>query len=624
FGYLVAVLLQAVAVAGTALLVQFMPSFHFLAAPLILVALVVALGWGAVPGLVATLVGMLLLLTLTVSPSFALSIAHTANVPDILMYLIIGTTSSLLVGSIARARALAVTTRQEAERACQHLHNLFMQAPTPIMLLREPEHRLELVNPLSWIAGKPDVVGKTLREVLPEDESHGVLQHVDQVYTTGTVLSVAELRVPGDQRGDGTREEQYFDVVYQPIRTTSDEVDGIMILSVDVTEQVRARQRVKELVAQLEREKEALRVSEERARMISELTADYAYVYRLQPDGTIVREWTTSSFTRMNRAAPEELDAYDWESAVHPADRSLIAARVAVVRAGNPDVREWRVLTRSGEVRWLRDSCRPIIDQECDRPIRIYGAAQDITKRKETEQQKDDFISIAAHELRTPIAIVRGFAQTLLVQTARGKGPQLAAWQEKALAGLDLAAQRLSSITDDLLDMARLQAGLLELRWEPTDLVMLAQRVVTRQQMTTEQHTLALVPAVERLVVQGDPRRMEQVLSNLVGNAIKYSPDGGHIEVTIAEDSERQEVLLSVRDHGMGIPARQQAHIFGRFVQADNARASGIAGTGLGLYLCRELIERHSGQIWFESVEGQGSTFFIRLPIASPAAPARL
>jgi signal transduction histidine kinase len=450
-----------------------------------------------------------------------------------------------------------------------------MQAPTPIVLLREPEHRLELVNPLSPIVGKRDVVGKTLREVLPEDESHGVLQLVDQVYTTGTALSVEELRVPGDQRGDGSRQEQYFDVVYQPIRTTSDEVDGIMILSVDVTEQVRARQRVKELVAQLEREKQALRVSEQRARVISELTADHAYVYRLQPDGTLVREWTTSAFIRMNRAAPDQLDAYDWESAVHPADRPLVAARIAAVGAGNPDVREWRVLTRSGEVHWLRDSCRPIIDQDSDRLIRIYGAAQDITERKETEQQKDDFISIAAHELRTPIAIVRGFAHTLLVQTARGKGPPLAAWQEQALAGLELATQRLSAFTDDLLDMARLQAGLLELRWEPTDLVALAQRVVTRQQLTTEHHTLALVPAVERLVAQGDPRRMEQVLSNLVGNAIKYSPDGGAIEVTIRADVETPTALLSVRDHGIGIPARQQAHLFGRFVQADNARAYG-------------------------------------------------
>jgi signal transduction histidine kinase len=219
------------------------------------------------------------------------------------------------------------------------------------------------------------------------------------------------------------------------------------------------------------------------------------------------------------------------------------------------------------------------------------------------------------------LASLWGFAQTLLVQTALGKGPQLAAWQRKALVGLDLAAQHLSELTDDLLDMARLQAGQLELHPEPTDLVTLVQRVVTRLQMTTEQHTLSCLPSVERLVKYVDPRRIEQVLSNLISNAIKYSPEGGPIEVTIAEDIERQEALLSVRDHGIGIPAEQQAQIFQRFVQADNARAYGIEGTGLGLYLCRALVERHGGRIWFESVEGQGSTFFIALPVVSEAAP---
>ena len=242
---------------------------------------------------------------------------------------------------------------------------------------------------------------------------------------------------------------------------------------------------------------------------------------------------------------------------------------------------------------------------------------------RETTQRMDEFLGIVAHELRTPLAALRGFAQTLLVQTALGKGPQLAAWQGKALAGLDLVAQRLSALTDDLLDMARLQAGQLELHPKPTDLVTLVQRVVTRLQMTTERHTIVFVPAVEQLVLHIDPRRMEQVLSNLISNAIKYSPEGGPIEVTIAEDIERQEALLSVRDHGIGIPAQQQAQVFHRFVQADNARAYGIEGTGLGLYLCRALVERHGGRIWFESVEGQGSTFFIRLPLASPAAPAR-
>ena len=240
---------------------------------------------------------------------------------------------------------------------------------------------------------------------------------------------------------------------------------------------------------------------------------------------------------------------------------------------------------------------------------------------RETTQRMDEFLGIVAHELRTPLASLRGFAQTLLVQTAQGKGPHLAAWQEKALAGLDLAAARLGELTDDLLDMARLQAGQLELHPEPTDLVPLVQRAVTRLQLTTERHSIVLVPSVERLVLSIDPRRIEQVLSNLISNAIKYSPKGGAIEVTIAEESERQEALLSVRDPGIGIPAQQQAQIFQRFVQADNARAYGIEGTGLGLYLCRALVERHGRRIWFESVEGQGSTFFFTLPVVSKAAP---
>ncbi|MGH2498400.1 MAG: ATP-binding protein [Ktedonobacteraceae bacterium] len=242
---------------------------------------------------------------------------------------------------------------------------------------------------------------------------------------------------------------------------------------------------------------------------------------------------------------------------------------------------------------------------------------------RETTQRMDEFLGVVAHELRTPLASLSGFAQTLLVQTAQGKGPQLAVWQRKALAGLDLAVARLGELTDDLLDMARLQAGQLELHPEPTDLVPLVQRVVTRLQMTTERHTIVLVPSGEHLVKYVDPRRMDQVLSNLISNAIKYSPEGGPIEVTIAEDVERRETLLSVRDHGIGVPAQQQAQIFQRFVQTENARVYGIEGTGLGLYLCRALVERHGGRIWCESIEGQGSTFFITLPVVSKAAPGR-
>jgi len=242
---------------------------------------------------------------------------------------------------------------------------------------------------------------------------------------------------------------------------------------------------------------------------------------------------------------------------------------------------------------------------------------QDATALKEAERLKDEFIGIAAHELRTPLAVLKGFAQTLIVQSARGKGPELVEWQMEALQSIDQATTRLVELIEDLLDVTRLQAGRLALHLEPTDLVALVRRVVTRLQMTTELHTLSIFTPVEHLVAPVDPRRMEQVLSNLIGNAIKYSPEGGSVNVTIHEDEQAHEALLSVRDHGIGIPAQQHLLIFGRFARTDNARAYGIGGTGLGLYLCRELVERHGGRIWFESTEGQGSTFFVALPLVS-------
>jgi len=106
-------------------------------------------------------------------------------------------------------------------------------------------------------------------------------------------------------------------------------------------------------------------------------------------------------------------------------------------------------------------------------------------------------------------------------------------------------------------------------------------------------------------------------VSNLISNAIKYSPEGGEVEIAACEDRKANTALLSVRDYGIGIPAHQQGRIFSRFMRADNAHAHNIGGTGLGLYLCRELVERHDGRIWFESVEGQGSTFYVSLPLGS-------
>jgi signal transduction histidine kinase len=243
---------------------------------------------------------------------------------------------------------------------------------------------------------------------------------------------------------------------------------------------------------------------------------------------------------------------------------------------------------------------------------------QDVTALKEAERLKDEFIGIAAHELRTPVAVLKGYAQMLIRQTTRGRGPDLADWQMEALQNIDQATVRLVALTEDLLDVTRLQAGRLHLLCEPGDLVALVRRVVARLQMTTEQHTLSLHTSLPYLIIEADTQRLEQVLTNVITNAVKYSPQGGPVEIAIEEDSEKKIAQVTVRDHGIGIPREQQPRIFGRFVRAENANAYGITGTGLGLYLCREIIERLGGHIWFESVENEGSTFFLTLPLTEP------
>jgi signal transduction histidine kinase len=255
---------------------------------------------------------------------------------------------------------------------------------------------------------------------------------------------------------------------------------------------------------------------------------------------------------------------------------------------------------------------------------------QDVRILKEAEYVKDEFIGLAAHELRTPVAALKGAIGTLLLQTRQGHGPALADWQQEMLQEIDTATDRLTNLTDELLDVTRLQAGQLLLHPAPTDLVALVRRVVNRIQSTTTHHQLDVSMGATggrgtrvrnaEIIATVDAARIEQVLTNLVVNAIKYSPDGGPIHITLARRNgaggpDDRQVEIQVRDHGVGIPEHQHSHIFGRFMRADNARQAGISGTGLGLYISRGLVEQHGGRIWFESREGKGTTFFVALPI---------
>ena len=245
---------------------------------------------------------------------------------------------------------------------------------------------------------------------------------------------------------------------------------------------------------------------------------------------------------------------------------------------------------------------------------------QDITPLKEAEQLKDRFIGLVAHELRNPLAALKGFAQTLLRHSHSEKGAALAPWQRESLAEIDIATDRLNRLTEDLLDVVRLQAGRLQLYRESIDLVEITQHIITQMGQSSDCHEITLTTSLPHVKAQADRGRIEQVLMNLIANAIKYSPTGGKVEVTLQVGKNQEEAVISIRDYGIGIPQSEQAHLFGRFVRASNGQSYGINGTGLGLYLCRELVSQHEGDIWFESIEGVGSTFFLRLPLLTHAS----
>jgi signal transduction histidine kinase len=235
---------------------------------------------------------------------------------------------------------------------------------------------------------------------------------------------------------------------------------------------------------------------------------------------------------------------------------------------------------------------------------------------------RDTFLSIASHELRTPVTSIKGFVQALLRQQQHGEidARQLA----RALPVIDRSTNRLTVLIEDLLDVSRIRLGRLMLHRRPVDLAELTRLVLERYRPQAAAHELTLGIASTPPPVLADIDRLDQVLSNLLDNALKYSPNGGPIVVTVASDGPG--VQLSVRDAGIGLPAGTTEFIFEPFGRADNAADRQIAGLGLGLYICRSIVEQHGGRVWAESPgEGQGTTLHVWLPadadMVATAAP---
>jgi signal transduction histidine kinase len=231
-------------------------------------------------------------------------------------------------------------------------------------------------------------------------------------------------------------------------------------------------------------------------------------------------------------------------------------------------------------------------------------------------QARDELLGVISHDLRSPLTTVRGMAQLLIRQITGGR-PLAPEELLERLTGIEATARRMGELLDELLDATRLQAGhTLELNRAPTDLVALAQRAIDERRAALNRHNICLTTDEPAVIGDWDTTRLARVISNLLDNAIKYSPDEGAIVVTIARtEAERQRwAELSVQDHGIGIPATDLPHVFERFFRGTNV-AGRIRGTGIGLAGAHQIVEQHGGTLSVESREGAGSTFTVRLPL---------
>jgi signal transduction histidine kinase len=307
------------------------------------------------------------------------------------------------------------------------------------------------------------------------------------------------------------------------------------------------------------------------------------------------------------------LDVRDEVGRLLPPDRWTLARILRGVSIPEDRAARVRIRTLDGCDLLLCESGAPLYDER----QQLIGAFLLSKPVKAAEGPRDDFIAMVAHELRVPLTSLLGYTEMLKWQTSGDQGAKLAEWQIEALETIALDVVRLVDLTNDLLDVSQVETGPPALYRSYTDLIALAHRVVTRMRARAKLTTISAHTAPLHLMVPIDVQGIERVLTNLITNAVKYSLEGSEVLVTIEEDQESGVAIISVRDQGIGIPKNQQSRIFSRFFRADNAKALGVEGTGLGLYLCRALVERHKGDIWFESIEGKGTTFYVVLPLAT-------
>ena len=355
---------------------------------------------------------------------------------------------------------------------------------------------------------------------------------------------------------------------------------------------------------------------EELARLSVVASSTSSLVVISDPAGCI--EWVNAAFEQKTGYALSEILGHSPGSFLQGpgTDEQAVDRLRAAIRSWQPIREELLNYTKLGEPYWISLNLTPVVSGE-GHLERFISVQDDITDRKRIERMKDEFISTVSHELRTPLTAITG-ALGLLSAGVAG------AMSDQAGRLLDIAnknSNRLTVLINDLLDMDKLVEGGMPIESEVHRLLPLVQLAIQHNQPYADQYgvTLVVVDPSDDATVDVDSLRLMQVMSNLLSNACKFAPSGTTVEVGTRVQGE--SVRIAVRDSGPGVPASFRGQIFEKFSQADSSDTRAIGGSGLGLAISKELVERMGGAIGYESVEGQGATFFVDLPISTGTKP---
>ncbi len=309
---------------------------------------------------------------------------------------------------------------------------------------------------------------------------------------------------------------------------------------------------------------------------------------------------------------PKIIRAYDETGVpVSPINSPIIQAIIT----GKPVAQKAHYITKTGKPLAVAVTVSPIILSQ--KPIGAVEVFRDITQESEVDKMKSEFISIASHQLRTPLTSIKTYAH-LLSDGYRGK---LTAHQNKFMHVILGSIDHMNDLIDILLNVSRIEAGKLDIVYKDTELkrLILAVMQELRAQAAIKHVKVSLHYNVKSKIAIIDQVLTTEVLSNLLSNAIKYTAPKG--EVLITAEETKNEFVLSVRDNGFGIPLTDQARIFTKFFRADNAKQRDPSGTGLGLYMVKNIVDTIGGRIWFESKNNHGSTFYVTVPKGDPKCP---